>query len=282
MECQQAQKLLSAYYDDALSVEVRSSVAGHVQSCANCSAELVVFQSLSRMAKGLDDPEPPARIWLGIEAGLDADRNGAPVVRTAAEPGRAAKRWRMSLLATAATVMIATGVVWIVLQTWHAPGHHGELAADFEEYLEHFATDPDVAQNVLLAKYDGQAVDVSQAVRQLGYRPAVAAGLPERYTLDAVYVLKMPCCTCVQSICRRDDGRVFAIFEHDEEQPVWFGDRPQIDTRCNGRPCRVIQADRGLLASWKANRRQLTVVGARNLEEIADLVGHLQDGAPDA
>ncbi|MHC4398942.1 MAG: zf-HC2 domain-containing protein [Planctomycetota bacterium] len=282
MECQQVHKLLSAYYDDELSVEERSSVAEHVQSCPNCGAELVVFQSLSGMAKGLDDPEPPTRIWAGIEAGLDADREGAPIVRPAAERERSPKKWRPSLLATAAVVLIAAGVVWVARTTWHAPGHHGDLAADFGEYLEQFATDPDVAQKVLLAKYNGQAVDLSQAATHLGCRPAVAEGLPERYTLDAVYVLKMPCCTCVQSICRRDDGQVFAIFECDEEHPAWFGDRPRIETQCNGCPCSVIQADRGLVASWKANERQLTVVGARDLEEIGDLVGRLQGGNPDA
>jgi anti-sigma factor RsiW len=281
MECQQVQRLLSAYYDNELSAEVRSSVAGHVQSCPNCGQELVVFQSLSGMAKELDDPEPPTRIWAGIEAALDANRESARIVCPAVEQGWSSKRWRMSLLAAAALVMIATGVVWIVSRTLHAPGHHGELAADFEEYFEHFATDPDMAQNVLLAKYDGQAVDISQATRQLGYRPAVASGLPKRYSLDAVYVLKMPCCTCLQTICRRDDGRVFAIFEHDEEEPAWLGDRPRVETQCNGRPCSVIQADRGLVASWQANKRQLTVVGARDLEEIADLIGHLQGGDPD-
>ena len=92
----------------------------------------------------------------------------------------------------------------------------------------------------------------------------------------------MPCCTCVQTICRRDDGQVLAIFEHDKEQPVWFGDRPCVETQCSGCPCSIIQADRALVASWKPNKRRLTIVGARDLEEIAHLVGHLQEGSPEA
>ena len=275
MKCQKVQKLLSAYYDDELSGGVRTSMAEHVQGCSRCGDELTRFAKLSAMAKGLDDPEPPEQIWSGIEAGLDADKASAPIGRRAAPQERAARRPRLSFLAAAALVLIATGVVWIASRTAHAPGHHHELAADFGEYVEHFAKDPDRAQKVLLAKYDGQAVDLSRATRQLGYRPAVAAGLPERYTVDALYVLKMPCCTCVQTICRRDDGQVFAIFEHDEKQPVCFGDRPRIETQFKGCPCSIIQANHGLVASWKADNRQITVVGAHSLEEIGELVDHL-------
>jgi hypothetical protein len=280
MECREAQELLSAYHDDELSVDVRPSVAEHVQSCSDCGRELVVFQSLSGMAKGLDEPEPPTRIWAGIESGLDAAREGTSIVRPAAEQGSLPKKRRLSIsiLATAATILIATGVAWIVTRTWHGQDHRSELAASFEEYLEHFASSPETAHNVLLAKYGGESVDMAEATRQLGYRPVIAMGLPNGYSLEATYVLKMPCCTCVQSICRRDGGQVFAIFEHDEEQPAWFGDRPKTETECSGCPCSIIQADRVLVASWKANKRQLTVVGARDLEEIADLVDHLGGG----
>lgn len=282
MECREAQELLSAYHDNELSAEVRSSVAEHVEGCSRCGEGLAVFERLSAMAGGLEDPEPPQGIWAGIEAGLDAGKEGAMAVRREERQYQPKRKWRLGLLTTAALVLVATGVVWIGGRAWRAPGHHSELAADFGNYLEHFAGNPETAQNVLLAKYDGQAVDVTEATRQLGYRPAVAAGLPERYALEAMYVLKMPCCTCVQTICRRDDGEVFAIFEHDMEQPVWFGDRPRIETQCKGCACSIIQADRLLVASWKANKRQLTVVGAGDLQEIADLIDHFQDENPNA
>lgn len=176
--------------------------------------------------------------------------------------------------------MIAIGLGWLVTRSWHPSAHHIGLAADFEDYFEHFAENPATAQNVLLAKYEGGAVDLVQATRHLGYKPAVAVGLPKRYSLVAMYVLKMPCCTCVQSICRRDDGRVFAIFEHDEEQQIGLGDRPRVETQCKGCPCSVVQADRGLVASWKADKRQFTVVGARDLEDVSDLITHFQNTPP--
>jgi hypothetical protein len=278
MDCQQVQKLLSAYYDGELSLDVRPSVAEHVRHCPDCGPELVDFQSLSGMVKRLDDPEPPTGIWANIEAGLDAGREGTSSVRPVAEQGPIPRNWPTGILAAAATILVATGVVWMAARSWKAPGGHGELAATFEEYLEHFAGSPETAQNVLLARYGGESLDMAEATRQLGYRPVVAEGLPPGYSLEATYVLNMPCCTCVQSICRRDDGQVLAIFEHNEEHPAWFGDRPRTEAVCSGCPCCIAQTDRGLVASWKANKRQLTVVGARDQEEIADLVDHLGGG----
>jgi len=282
MNCHEAQRLLSAYHDDELPAEVRTSVAEHVRGCPCCGDELAVFGELSAMARGLDDPQPPEAIWAGIEAALDADRQEtASPAGPAAARARVTKR-RLGLLATAAVVLVAAGVAWFATRLWHAPSRPGEVAVDFGEFLEHFPEDPERAQQVLMTKYDGRAVDLSQAARRAGYRPAVAAGLPKRYTLDGVYVLKMPCCTCVQAICRRDDGRVFAIFEHDEEHPAWLGAGPCVDTECQGCPCCVMRAGRGVVASWKADKRHLTVVGARDLQDVADLIGHFRTTRPGA
>lgn len=275
MECVKVQELLSAYFDDQLLGDARSSVARHLQICSRCGEELAVFGQMSTLAGALDEPTPPEGIWTGIEAALDAD----PPRRTAAPfgaPSRAATRWRLGLLATAALVLVAAGIVWITAALRHTPVHHAELAADFDRYLDSFATDPGLAQNVLLAKYHGQRVNMAEATEQLGYQPAVAAGLPSGYSLESMYTLDMPCCKCLTTLCRRDDGKRLAIFEHEEEQPVWFGERPCIETQCNGHPCRVIGGGQGIVASWKSNKRQLTVVGARDLEEITDLIAHFQ------
>jgi len=274
MQCREAQELLSAYYDGELPAESLSSLAAHVEGCPRCGEELAGFGDLSAMAKGLGDPEPPRGIWTGIEAALDADSQGVPTERRGAARKRGARKW-LGLFATAALVLVTTGVVWFTFGPRQPPGRDRALAADFSEYLERFPENPERAQQVLLAKYDGQAVGLSQAVHRTGYRPAVADGLPERYTLDGMYVLDMPCCTCVQAICRRDDGKVFAIFEHVEEQPAWLGARPRRDTQCHGCACSVIAAERGVVASWKGGKRHLTVVGADDVEEIADLISHL-------
>ena len=93
-------------------------------------------------------------------------------------------------------------------------------------------------------------------------------------------MLNMPCCGCVQSICRRDDGKVFAVFEHGEKRPAGFGGRDGTEMEVDDCPCSIAPTGRGLVASWKADKRQLAVVGARDEEEIADLVEYLRGGTP--
>lgn len=295
MNCREAQELLSAYHDGELSTGMRSSVAEHVEGCSGCSGELAAFARLSAMAKGLDSPEPPQAIWANIESALDIDREGAVLETSVGRAERSEPRrqrfdrnWRgplrstrptiLGLVTTAALVLVSAGVVWMATRTGPRPGHRAALAANFERYLDEFATSPETAQDVLLASYRGRSVDINEATRQLGYRPAIAAGVPEGYSVEAMYVLEMPCCRCLQAICRRGDGTLLAVFEHDEEQPLWFGDRPRIETQCNGRACSLVQADRTLVASWKAGRRQLTVVGVSGLEDVAGLISHLQGG----
>ncbi len=283
MDCQHVQELLSAYYDNELPADARMPVAQHVHRCARCANDLTRFGELSVLAKQLETPDPPQQIWANIEAGLDADVREASISRPvpARWPGRT--RWQLGLAATAALLFIATGGIWIASKVFHNPDHHGAMAADFGTYLDDFYGHPQRAQKALLAKYDGQAVSLTQASRQLGYQPIVASGLPKRYKLDGVYVLKMPCCDCVQTICRRDDGKVFAIFEHDEQQPVRFGDRPTTEAKCRDCQCQITLANHGgLVASWKAGQRQLTIVGARDLDDIADLVTYFHGKRTDS
>jgi len=279
MECGKIQKLLSAYHDDEISGEQQALVAQHTQACPRCRGELATFEQMSHAAKRLDDPEPPERIWAAIEGALDADRPAGNVAPSL-ERTRRNPRWRpVALLVAAASILIAITAIWMATIRWHGPGDHHELTANFDQYLDSFSVDPVAAQNLLLTKYDHRPVNVTEAAEQLGYQPAVAQGLPSGYSVKSMFVLDMPCCKCLKTVCRRDDGKLLAIFEHADEQPIWFGDRPRIDTQCNGRECSVIGVDRGLVASWKSGTRQLTVVGARDLEEITELVEHLQSDA---
>ncbi|MGI6419608.1 MAG: zf-HC2 domain-containing protein [Thermoguttaceae bacterium] len=277
MDCQQVQSHLSAYHDGELPDAMRLSVEEHLGSCTVCGAELATFDRLSCMSKSLAGPEPPDEIWAAVETALDADTAEAMAPPTPFRR-RVLKRWRLGLWMAAAMVLLAVGIVWV---TSGNPGHHHQLAADFEQYLEHFADTPETAQNLLLAEYEGRLVDLAQAETLVGYRPAVAGGLPEGYSLDATYVLKMPCCTCVQAICRGKDGRVFAIFEHSAGQAVCGGGRPANRVECSGHACVLTQVRNSLLTTWKLGQRQLTVVGARDLREIGDLAAHLAAAVPE-
>ncbi len=85
--------------------------------------------------------------------------------------------------------------------------------------------------------------------------------------------MKMPCCTCVQCLCKRSDGSVIAIFEHDDEEMTeWFGDRPAMAANCSGKRCSLVEVNDRIAASWKRDKRHITVVGIRDVAELTELV----------
>jgi hypothetical protein len=145
-----------------------------------------------------------------------------------------------------------------------------------DHYLTTLATDPDQAEQFLLDKYNGQTIDPGDAVRLVGYRPAVASGLPEEYTLASMSVMKMPCCTCVKAVCRRRDGSTLVLFEHDDEEAELLGDRPSSMSTCGDTECCLVDLDSSFAATWKRGSRWVTAVGVRDTAEVGDLVNWLE------
>lgn len=271
MDCTEVKELLSAYYDHELSSAKRTAVADHLAGCSDCAQLLEGFRELSALAAGLAQPESPAYLWNKVEEQLDmASDVGNECPTTPGWLGWTSKPVVRLSLGVAATILIAVG--WFSYKTWFEHGDHHHLAAVFGQYLAEFRHDPDAAQQILLANYQGQVVDAQQAERTVGYRPVVADGLPEDFSLSSTYVMKMPCCTCVQCLCKRSDGTTVAIFEHDDKESDWFGDRPESREICNGTSCRLVELGDQLAASWKCGKRYITVIGVRDTAEVGQLV----------
>jgi hypothetical protein len=269
MNCSEAQELLSMFYDEQLPPDVQAPVAEHVDRCAQCARQLSGCKELSTMTERLGQPQAPADLWTRLEERLDAD---ATTARIHMPPRRSLGPRHFT--AIAAAVAVAASIGFLSFQYW---GTHGHDAVDFAQNLDQFRHDPAQAQQRLLATYDGKAVNIQEAASRLGYRPVVADNLPDGFSLEKTYVLKMPCCTCVQSVCRRDNGELVAIFEHNDAQPMWFGDRPVTSMRCDGKACQLVECSGQFVASWKAGKRHLTVVGARDVKEVEQLVRHLDE-----
>jgi len=267
MNCQQARKSMSAFYDGELPPEQVGLMSEHINRCEACAEEMARFNDISVMTKELPLPELPAELWSDIERSLDSEELSERPDRT-----RRPARRLATLIVIAATVLVVIGVNWILFSKKHGHGDHDELAVNMARYVEVFGKDPNKAQQYLLATYDSQSANADEATKQLGYRPAVVDALPERYTVDAMYVMDMPCCKCVQCLCKRDDGKLIAIFEHNEDQPMWFGDRPAIRARCGDADCHVVQMNGQLAFTVKRGKRHITVVGAESLQEVQELV----------
>lgn len=265
MKCNQVLDVLSAFYDDELSPVLRDEVAGHLAGCLNCAAELRVYEGLSALSAGFPRASAPD-VWHSIRRHLDTPDSASATV---------AVRWwrrRSRALACAALVLLAAGLGVLLWSLGKGDHDHGEAA--FGVFLEEFQHDPDHAPRVLAATYHGRNVTLDEAVRSLPYRPLAAEGLPSGYSFRQAYLLDMPCCRCLQAILARDGGGVIAIFEHDEDQAMWFGDRPALTATCQGASTRLVQVNQTLAASWKVRSRYITIVGAADIGEVQRLVAH--------
>lgn len=277
MKCSHVKELLSAYYDEALVNDQRIEVSTHLETCEECTKELAAYKKLSGMAKALTTPAPPKHIWNELERQLDSNCDSPEI----AEPEVASRQWSFptrKLMALAATLLLAVSVGWIGYHSWFGHGEHDQFTVEFGQYLDEFHVNPDSAQQFLLAKYENRLIDPNEEIGELGYRPAVAMGMPEGYSLQSTYVMKMPCCTCVQCVCQRSDGTTIAIFEHDDEETKeWFGERPEMSVTCNGSRCSLVELDDRIAASWKLDKRHITVVGIRDVAELTALVAWFDD-----
>ncbi|MEQ8636708.1 zf-HC2 domain-containing protein [Gimesia maris] len=278
MNCSEVQELLSAYYDGELADDQRDRVSAHIGTCTKCAGELTGFEKLSRMASVLSEPVPTQQIWSQINQKLDEQSICEnPILK----PDHNDRRLSFSvpkLFVLAATILTAVGISWFTYQSWFTHGNHVHFTAVFSHYLDEFVHDPDAAQQILLGKYENKLIDPNRAVEQIGYRPSVANGLPAEYTLESTHVIKMPCCTCVQSICKRNDGSKMAIFEHDDkETKEWFGDRPNISVYCKDKQCCLVELDKQIAASWKQGSRHITLIGVQDVAEVNEIISWLNE-----
>lgn len=276
MNCSEVQDRLSAYFDGELTADEQSTVAAHLEGCSACGEELTAFGKLSEISAGLTTPQAPSHLWNELEAKLDNDAENKPTLA----PPSLLQRLPRTVVAVAASLLVAVGLGIAGYSYWFATDEHEHLAINFEHYLEEFDRNPEKAQQILLANYNGQPTTVQEAAAKLKYEPVIAKGLPSGCSLKDVYMLDMPCCSCAQAVCHCDNGRPIAIFEHDIDQPVWFGDRPSINCLCDGKPTSIVQIDDRLAATWKQGNRYVTIIGARDLEDVTRFVAHLSGPKP--
>ncbi len=222
MDCNTAQKLLSCFCDNELQPELVAEFRDHIDGCCKCSDELKSFNKLSTLFGDSVVPEPSAGMWDKIECCMasSSKNHTVPVVH---RPGN---RFRVLRLAFAASLLLGMGIWGLTHRHNENDHHHDALAVNLQKMLSQFAKDPRLAMNELSKQFQGVEVSLTKAESLLGYKPAIGNHLPNGYQLTSTHVLKMPCCTCSASFCTRSDGSSFAIFEHNTEQQMWFGDAP--------------------------------------------------------
>ncbi len=265
MHCDEIQELLSPYHDGELSPAERLAVDTHLVECATCTDELTGFEKLSGLAAKLVDPVPPANLWERI----DGQREVVESPSASTQRSRR-KTWTVAL---AALLLVGTSLTFALFSK-HGDEHHRTVNLD--DYLTEFANNPAVAQQTLTVKYANQKVDVREAATQLHYQPVAAGRLPDGVAVQEVRVFEMPCCRCVQTICTVDGQQTVVIFEHANEHSFDFGRHPAMTCQCRGRKTRIVQFDGEIVASWAKGQRHLTLIGARDLDQVVQFVERLE------
>ncbi|QDV59137.1 hypothetical protein Mal33_51630 [Rosistilla oblonga] len=296
IDCKTVQPFLSAYHDGELAAGQAATVANHVESCESCAAELRAFESLGAAFAKAPIPAKPAELWLQIERELPSAPGPVTLSHRFGIWIRESP-YGAGLVSMVASILLVLGFgLWyggdsrgvkemggqgaMVMHGSKGHTHDGEMSAEhmdefvsvMDDYLRQLPRDPEGAERMLQAKYDGEDVDADGAVRLVGYRPIVSGGLPEGYSLASTSVLKMPCCTCVKAVCKRSDGSTLVLFEHDDEETAWFGGRQQSMAMCGDKNCCLVDLDSSIAATWKQGSRSVTAVGVRDQDEVAKLV----------
>ena len=252
---------------------MRKALTDNKSESEECSSLLAEYESYTKTFKQIPQPDVPPSVWAGISNELEHG-TGEPEVDNPRIEDTSGRSWLTTAgLSLAASVRLLLGAgYWMSQHSGHESGHDAEFVMTMDHYLETLAADPDEAEKFLLDKYNGQSVEPEDAVRLVGYRPAVASGLPDNYTLASTSVMKMPCCTCVKAVCKREDGSTLVLFEHDDEETEWFGDRPSSMATCGDKECCLVNLDENIAATWKRGSRWVTAVGVRDEAEVSELV----------
>lgn len=273
MRCDWIQEQLSAYIDGEVDIEKLLQVEEHCEQCEACRTMVSQFVALGALMRQSEASVDTDAIWDRVAANLDC-RDVVPISSKSSP-----KSWIYAILAMAASVAL----IWFVARHHSSFEHedertheHAALAVDFQHVIELAKTEPKLAIAKLVATYQGQELDQRAATKYLGYEPALFESVPQGFSRVSTHVLNMPCCKCSATICERKDGTSLIVFEHKDEQPVWFGDSPSIETQCAGTSCKIIESAGQLAVSWKNQDRQLTMIGANDIAEVNQWVASLK------
>jgi hypothetical protein len=137
MRCRLAQQQISEYVDGTLEDGRLPALTAHLEGCAGCRAFLADVERMAAGAKGLEQVEPPERVWVKIRAGLRERRAaGRGRVELDTAPRRSRFGFRFALASAAAVLVVAGGL--LVFRPWKPglPPFEAERAALDRQTLE--------------------------------------------------------------------------------------------------------------------------------------------------
>jgi hypothetical protein len=113
MTCPECLDALNDLVDGALAGTRRRDVESHLQGCAACASVHADLARLRRLGASLERLQPPPALWQRVEAETTLGRATAPA------PWLRRSAWMP--LATAATLVLAVALVYVLQQQWSRP-----------------------------------------------------------------------------------------------------------------------------------------------------------------
>jgi hypothetical protein len=240
MNCNDVTEKLSQFMDGELDSTLNERISLHIESCDSCKKDLESFRRIGVWMREVEAPVDTEAAWSRIEAAIPSKLK---------LNDRWSLKWVVPALALAAFVgFVMARMVWFPTDGInpsshdHAVHNHDSLTVDFRNVIDFAKSEPQRAISSLVEKYEGKQLDADAATKYIGYRPALFNRLPDGFQRVSTHVLNMPCCKCTATVCQRPNGTSLIVFEHKDEQPVWFGELPSIDTQCSGTQCRIIES----------------------------------------
>jgi len=274
MNCKDVSVKLSHFMDGEPDSALDERMERHIDSCDSCKADLQSFRRMGEWMREVEVPVDTDVVWGRIEDAI---------------PSRLSLNDRWSLKLSVPALILASSIGFVMARiVWyptfgttpsiheHAIHNHDSLAVDFRNVIDFAQSEPQRAISNLVEKYDGKSLDAEAATKYIGYRPKLYSNAPDGFQRVSTHVLNMPCCKCTATVCQRSNGTSLIVFEHKDEQPVWFGDLPSIETQCSGIQCRIIESAGQLAVSWRQNDRQFTMIGAADVAEVSQWVETLK------
>ena len=266
MNCEQVIPLLSAFYDGELPHDQAEEVVEHLSHCTSCPAQLESHEALSGLVRKSPAPKPPAGLVRSVQRAVARD--------AVASPNLVQRRLWLAAAVSVTMLLIAVGIwqSWVAKPTTH---DHRLMITSLNRFLDAYISGNAEAKWILAKQFQGKVVDLEGASNFLRRRTIAAPTLLAKHQVEERFAIKMPCCDCVQTNYSCQGQTTFVLFEHTEEQGDWFGSRPQVRTECAGKSCCLVEVGKQLVATWPVDHGFVTVVGVKDVAELAALVDDL-------
>ena len=261
MLCDETKELLSRSLDNALPPEESVRLEAHLRDCASCRKERDGLALVGRLLRETPVAALPEDLWNKIEVRLES----AKVLRKPWSP--------LAKLSAVAALLFLTGLTgWLAHFGSSFPWTSSATVVNLGACLDEMERSGSGGPHYFISQWHGEAVNTNEAARQVTFKLLTPGEPPAGFSLEKTYLLKMQCCTGVQTVYVRKGSEVLALFQHRSGPKVSYGDRPVIETRINGKVREITSYGDRLAASWQTNGTSVALMGAADMEELVSLV----------